>query len=101
MLHSGEMMSCGLHSKEVACQRVLSDNDTGQRLASPLHDAVPIWFQPCNAGVLGCRGTWAARKTLNCDVLSAAFLLHAFARKRGSEGLVVSNGNGGVSSAGI
>ena len=101
MLHSGEMMSCGLRSKEVACQCVLSYNDTGLRSASALHDAVSVRSQPRNAGVLGCRGTWVARETLNCGVLTSAFLLYPFARERGREGLVVSNGNGGLSSAGI
>lgn len=101
MLHLNELMSCGLHSKEVACQCVLSYNDAGLQSALPLHDAVLVRSQPCNAVVLGCRGKWAARQTLNCGISSATFLLCSYARKRGSEGLVVSNGNGGLSIAGI
>lgn len=101
MLHSGEMMSRGLRSKEVACQCVLSYSDNSLRSASAFHGAVSLRSQPRNAGVLCCRGILAARETLNCGVLIPAFLLYPFARERGREGLVVSNGNGGLSSAGI
>lgn len=101
MLHSGGKMRCGLRSNGVACQCVLPCSENSQLLAWVFHEAVSLRSQPRNAVALRSRRILGSRETLDCGVLTPAFLLYPFARGRGRERLAASNGNGGLSSAGI